>query len=61
MESCADFFDRDGFVNMWGRSNIYRFAAVSAFDGNFYLDQSTADPGVARRISSGALGDAHRG
>ena len=23
METYADFFDRDGFTNMWGRSNIY--------------------------------------
>lgn len=55
MENYAQFFDRDGFVNMWGRSNIYRFAAVSAFEGNFYLNKPEADPGVARRISSGAL------
>lgn len=55
MESYADFFDRDGFVTMWGRSNSYRFTVVSAFDGDFYLDQPMAGPGVARRISSGAL------
>ena len=24
METYGDFFDRDGFTNMWGRSNIYR-------------------------------------
>lgn len=55
MESYADFFDRDGFTNMWGRSNIYRNAATSAFDGNLLLRHSTADPGLARRISSGSL------
>lgn len=55
MESYPDFFDRDGYTNMWGRSNIYRFAAVSAFDGNFYLNHPTANPGLARRISSGSL------
>ncbi len=55
MESYADFFDRDGFTNMWGRSNIYRNAATSAFDGNLMLHNSTADPGTARRISSGSL------
>lgn len=55
METYADFFDRDGFTNMWGRSNIYRFAATSAFDGNLLLRHSTADPGRARRISSGSL------
>jgi len=55
METYGDFFDRDGFVNMWGRSNIYRNAATSAFDGNMMLQHSAADPGLARRISSGAL------
>lgn len=55
METYADFFDRDGFTNMWGRSNIYRFAATSAFDGNMLLKNSKANPGLARRISSGSL------
>ena len=55
MESYGDFFDRDGWTNMWGRSNIYRFAATSAFDGNMMLRHSSADPGVARRIASGSL------
>lgn len=55
MESFADFFDADGFTNMWGRSCIYRFASASAFDGNLLLRHSTVDPGRARRISSGSL------
>ena len=55
MESYMDFFDRDGFTNMWGRSNIYRNAATSAFDGNMLLHNSTANPGLARRIASGSL------
>lgn len=55
MESYAEFFDRDGFTNMWGRSNIYRNAATSAFDGNMLLKNAKADPGLARRISSGSL------
>ncbi len=55
METYADFFDRDGFTNMWGRSNIYRNAATSAFDGNLLLQSPTADPGLARRICSGSL------
>lgn len=55
METYGDFFDRDGWTNMWGRSNIYRNAASSAFDGNFLLKNSKADPGRARRISSGSL------
>ena len=55
METYGDFFDRDGWTNMWGRSNIYRNAAVSAFEGNLLLRRSAADPGRARRIASGSL------
>ena len=55
METYADFFDRDGFTNMWGRSNIYRNASTSAFDGNFFLKNPEMDPGLARRICSGSL------
>ncbi len=55
METYGDFFDRDGWTNMWGRSNIYRNAATSAFDGNMLLRESKANPGRARRISSGSL------
>ncbi len=55
METYPDFFDRDGFTNMWGRSNVYRNAATSAFDGNLLLKKYTANPGLARRIASGSL------
>ncbi len=55
METYPDFFDEDGFTNMWGRSNIYRCAATSAFDGNFYLKKPSVNPGLARRICSGSL------
>ena len=55
MKTYGDFFDRDGWTNMWGRSNIYRFAAVSAFDGNLMMPEGKADPGRARRIASGSL------
>lgn len=55
METYGDFFDRDGWTNMWGRSNIYRNAATSAFDGNLMLREGKANPGRARRISSGSL------
>jgi len=55
MKTYTDFFDRDGFTTMWGRSNIYRNAATSAFEGNLILNQSSADPGLARRIASGSL------
>lgn len=55
METYGDFFDKDGFTNMWGRSNIYRNASTSAFDGNLLLKNSKADPGLSRRITSGSL------
>ncbi len=55
METYGDFFDRDGWTNMWGRSNIYRNAATSAFEGNLILPEGKADPGRARRIASGSL------
>ena len=55
MRTYPDFFDRDGFTNMWGRSNIYRNAATSAFEGNLLLRNSTVNAGLARRISSGSL------
>ena len=55
MRTYGDFFDRDGWTNMWGRSNVYRFAAVSAFDGNLLMPGGQADPGRARRIASGSL------
>ncbi len=55
MKTYADFFDADGLTNMWGRSSIYRNAATSAFDGNMMLENYAADPGLARRISSGSL------
>ncbi len=55
METYGDFFDRDGWTNMWGRSNIYRNAATSAFDGNMMLRNGICNAGLARRISSGSL------
>ncbi len=55
MMTYADFFDVDGHTNMWGRSNIYRCAAATAFEGNFNVKNPTADPGLARRICSGSL------
>ncbi len=55
MKTYPDFFDRDGFTNMWGRSGIYRNAATSSFDGNLMMKNPGIDPGLARRICSGSL------
>lgn len=55
MKTYPDFFDRDGYVNMWGRSCIYRNAATSPLAAHFLLRNVNLDPGRARRITSGAL------
>lgn len=55
MKTYDRMFDEDGFTNMWGRSNIYRNAATSSFEGNFNLKNPTANPGLSRRIASGSL------
>ncbi len=55
MKTYPDFFDGDGYTMMFGRSCIYRFAATSAFDGNFILKNNVMDPGRARRITAGSI------
>ncbi|MCR5153885.1 MAG: DUF2264 domain-containing protein [Lachnospiraceae bacterium] len=55
MKTYPFYFGRNGFVNMWGRSCIYRNAAVSPMAANFFLEHPTVDPGIARKITAGAL------
>ena len=55
MATYPDMFDEAGHTNMWGRSCIYRFAATSPLDANFYLKHPAVNPGLARRICSGSL------
>ncbi len=55
MQTYPDFFDRDGFTNMWGRSNVYRNAATSPLSENLELRNSSVNAGLARRIASGSL------
>lgn len=55
MKTYPDFFDRDGFTNMWGRSNVYRNAATSPLCENLTLNNPTVNVGLARRIASGSL------
>lgn len=55
VKTYPDFFDRDAYTNMWGRSCIYRNGATSPLFANFFLKSPTADPGNARRIASGSL------
>lgn len=55
IETYPDLFDKDGFTVMWGRSCVYRNAATSPLSENMLLKNSSADPGLARRIASGSL------
>ncbi|NJN44244.1 MAG: DUF2264 domain-containing protein [Anaerolineae bacterium] len=49
------FFGGNGSYPAWGRSIVYRFAAVAVF-ATGYLHQITPnDPGLLRRISSGCI------
>lgn len=54
-ETYPQMFDSDAWVTMWGRSGMYRSAASAPLAANFLLRSPAADPGLARRIASGAL------
>ena len=55
MQTYPRFFDAEGRMLMWGRSGIYRCAAATPFIGSFLLPEPTADPGLARKLCTGAL------
>ncbi len=55
MKTYDRLFDENGHVTMWGRSSIYRNAATAPFASNFNLRNPSCNPGLARRIASGAL------
>lgn len=55
MRTYERLFDRNGRMLMWGRSNIYRFAACAPLGSAFLLNQPGIDPGSARRVMSGNL------
>lgn len=55
LETYDRLFDRRGRQLMWGRSNIYRFAACAPFGSAFLLKNNRLQPGVARRVMSGNL------
>ena len=49
-------FGRDGHVNMYGRSILYRLGSTAALSSAFFVEGlSQLNPGNARRIASGAL------
>jgi len=56
MDTYANFFGRDGYVNMWARSICYRTWISGGAPVSFLLKGgSPLDPGFARRLCSGSL------
>lgn len=51
----ANFFGRNGFINMWARSICYRLWISGGFPASFMLKSQPLDPGWARRLCSGSL------
>ena len=49
------FFGSNGSYPAWGRSIVYRFAAVAAFQNSYQLGLAPAAPGALRRAASGNL------
>ncbi len=49
------FFGANGSYPAWGRSIVYRFAALAPFAGGHFLKIAPDDPGVLRRVSSGNI------
>ena len=49
------FFGANGSYAAWGRSLVYRFAAVAGFATGYLHNVAPADPGLLRRLSSGCL------
>jgi hypothetical protein len=49
------FFGANGSYPAWGRSIVYRFAALAPFAVGHFLDIAPKDPGLLRRVSSGCI------
>ena len=49
------FFGANGSYPAWGRSIVYRFAAVAVFATGYLHKITPDDPGLLRRISSGCI------
>jgi len=49
------FFGANGSYSAWGRSIVYRFAALAPFAVGHFLHIAPDDPGLLRRVSSGCL------
>jgi hypothetical protein len=49
------FFGANGSYPAWGRSIVYRFAALAPFSVGYFLKIAPDDPGLLRRLSSGCI------
>ena len=49
------FFGANGSYPAWGRSVVYRFAAIAPFAVGHFLQITPYDPGLLRRLSSGCI------
>ena len=49
------FFGANGSYPAWGRSVVYRFAALAPFAVGHFLKIAPDDPGLLRRVSSGCI------
>ncbi len=55
-QTYANFFGRNGFINMWARSICYRSWISGGFPASFMLaTKPPFDPGWARRLCSGSI------
>ena len=55
LSSFPYFFGANGAYAAWGRSLVYRFAAVAGFATGYGLGIAPGAPGLLRRISSGCI------
>jgi hypothetical protein len=49
------FFGANGSYPAWGRSIVYKFAALAPFAVGHFLKIAPEDPGLLRRVSSGCI------
>jgi len=55
IDAFSHFFGSNGSYPAWGRSVVYRFAALAPFAVGHFLKIAPDDPGMLRRISSGCM------
>jgi len=55
IDSFLHFFGANGSYPAWGRSIVYRFAALAPFAVGHFLKIAPDDPGLLRRVSSGCI------